>query len=124
MIASYKSSWRLMYLHDQAGALVLVLCKQHQRACAQHNNKAARVDAVPASGAVMREPAHLFHDFVSLPCRRQTIRGTVPLRTTMVSREHSCTLMAKDEESDLLVLYADRFDELANSLKGWLGMTH
>ena len=68
MTAPDNSGWKLVYLDNQAGALVLVLCKQQQRVCAQYGNDAAYVDAVPASGAVMREPALLFHDFVHLPC--------------------------------------------------------
>ena len=75
MTASYKSSWRLMYLDDEAGALVLVLCKQQQRACAQHGNDAAHVDAVPASGAVMREPSLLFYEFVICPVGKTPSRA-------------------------------------------------
>ena len=60
MTAPDNGSRKLVYLHDQAGALVLVLCKQQQGAFAQHGNDAAYVDAVPASGAVMCELALLF----------------------------------------------------------------
>ena len=98
-----------MDTQDHAGALVLVLCKKQQRACAQHGNDAAYVDAVPASGAVMREPALLFHEFVLLPC--EIIHQGHSFSVHIYGQQRSfCTLVTKGEASDLLILDADRSD--------------
>ena len=106
MTAPDSSSWKLMYLHNLAGVLVLVLCKQRQTACAQHGDDAAYIDAVLASGAVMRELALLF-----MSCTYALL--TAVDQGHCVSAHNNgqqrvfCTLITKDEASDLLVFDAD-----------------